>query len=77
MTAATQRRLEDIIDATVRERDCVADSVRSQVAGAVLPYLADVPDAVAGERFATVEEEVLMTRLRQVRAALRAAGVAV
>lgn len=75
MTDVTRERLEAIIDATVIERDHAAVQTRSEIAGAVAPFLSDVTDAAPGERFATVLEEVLMARLRSMRDALRAGGV--
>ena len=70
-------RAEQNAYSACRERDAAVLTFSSQLADSLRSQLADVDEAVAGETFATVLEEVAVTRLREIRRVLRAAGIEV
>ncbi len=75
ISEAEYRRMEQNLHSANQERDLAVLTFQSKLASGMRHLFADLGDAFPGEKFANVEEEVLMTRLRQTRAALRAAGV--
>ena len=70
-------RAEMNLDAAIRERDRAVLTFSSQLADQLRAQLADVDEAVAGERFETVLEEVAVTRLREIKRLLADAGIEV
>lgn len=70
-----ERRADLNIHRARQDRDQAVDSFRAELWAAVGPYLSIVSEASPGEAFATTREEVLTLTLREVRDALRKAGV--
>ena len=72
---AAESRADQNIHEAFRERDAAILTFKARLWDAVQAQLCDVTDPTPDEKFASTEEEVLMTRLRSIRATLRAEGV--
>lgn len=72
---AAESRADQNIHEAFRERDAAVLTFKARLWDTVHAQLADVSDPTPGEQFGSTEEEVLMTRLRRIRDALRAEGV--
>ncbi len=72
---AAESRADQNIHEAFRERDAAVLTFKARLWDAVQAQLADVSDPTPGEQFGSTEEEVLTTRLRRIRDALRAEGV--
>jgi len=73
--AAAESRADQNIHEAFRERDAAVLTFKARLWDAVQAQLSDVTDPTPGEEFASTEEEVLTTRLRNIRDTLRAEGV--
>jgi hypothetical protein len=73
------KRAEDRADQNIheafRERDEALRTFKARLWDLIQAQLSDVTDPTPGEEFASIEEEVLTTRLRSIRDTLRAEGV--
>jgi uncharacterized coiled-coil protein SlyX len=72
---AAESRADQNIHEAFRERDAAVLTFKSRLWDAVQAQLSDVTDPTPGEEFESTLEEVLTTRLRSIRDALRGEGI--